>query len=215
VTDPSGKTLLSTDPVACRQFTVDASGVIQSVAASGACAHAIGSDLEDEGITVQLFPYLDTPNNGGEYKVWVTPTSALNCSAPGNKHCFVPADSKTDNWKVGAKSIEEIDTRFRVSGSSVWLDGLAAVWTDTNGASNIKYSQYAPSLLAFHEAHVEAAEAGTHVITVSDQPGCTVLSAVSGGRTYLPVNGSVSVPVTVKNQQRGETTYRVDVTCAA
>src|SRR5262249_53255525 len=42
VTDPSGKTLLSTDDVSCRQFTVDASGVIQSVAAGGACAHATG-----------------------------------------------------------------------------------------------------------------------------------------------------------------------------
>lgn len=37
VTDPSGKTLLSTDPVTCRQFTVDTSGVIQDVTPSGAC----------------------------------------------------------------------------------------------------------------------------------------------------------------------------------
>ncbi|MDB4961148.1 MAG: hypothetical protein JWP01_1147 [Myxococcales bacterium] len=27
-------------------------------------------------ITVQLFPYLDTPNNGGEYKVWMTPVGS-------------------------------------------------------------------------------------------------------------------------------------------
>ena len=38
---------------------------------------------------------------------------------------------------------------------------MTAVWSDTNGASNIKYSQYAPSLLAFHETHVEAAEGRT------------------------------------------------------
>jgi hypothetical protein len=214
VTDPSGKTLLSSDAVACRQFTVDASGVIRSVTASGACAHNTGTDQEDGGITVQLFPYADTPNNGGVYKVWVTPTSALDCAAAGNKHCFVPRYSKTDNWKVRAKDVVEIDTRFSVLNSGVWLDGLAAVWTDTNGASNVKYSQYAPSLLAFHEAHVEAAEAGTHQISVSDQPGCTVLSAVSARGTYLPVNGTVTVPVTVKNQQRGDTTYRVDVNCA-
>src|SRR5215203_5187459 len=69
VTDPSGKTLLSTDPVACRQFTVDASGVITSVAASGACAHDTGTSGDDSGITVQLFPFADTPNNGGVYKV--------------------------------------------------------------------------------------------------------------------------------------------------
>src|SRR3954454_20322418 len=46
VTDPSGKTLLSNDAVECRRFTVDASGVIQSVTASGACAHATGTDGE-------------------------------------------------------------------------------------------------------------------------------------------------------------------------
>ena len=45
-----------------------------------ACAHVTGIDGEDGGITVQLFPYDDTPNNGGEYKVWVTPTPAR--SAP-------------------------------------------------------------------------------------------------------------------------------------
>ena len=48
VTSPSGKTLLSTDEVACRQFTVDASGRIQSVAPSGACAHNTGTDGEDQ-----------------------------------------------------------------------------------------------------------------------------------------------------------------------
>ena len=59
VTDPSGKNLLSSDAVACRRFTVDASGVIQNVTASGGCAHATGKDGEDLGITVQLFPYDD------------------------------------------------------------------------------------------------------------------------------------------------------------
>ena len=112
VTSPSGKTLLSTDDVSCRQFTVDASGRIQSVAPGGACAHATGIDGEDLGITVQLFPFDDTPNNGGVYKVWVTPTELLDCDAPGNKHCFVPADSKTDNFKVRKGAIVEIDTRF-------------------------------------------------------------------------------------------------------
>lgn len=90
VTDPSGKTLLSTDAVVCRQFTVDASGVIEDVVPAGGCEHATGSDGEDGGATVQLFPYADTPNNGGVYKVWVSPTELLDCDAPGNKNCFVP-----------------------------------------------------------------------------------------------------------------------------
>jgi hypothetical protein len=213
VTDPSGKTLLSTDDVSCRLFTVDASGVIQSVAPSGGCAHDTGTDGEDLGITVQLFPYADTPNNGGVYKVWVTPVELLDCDAPGNKHCFVPSDSKTDNFKVRNPRIVEIDTRFFKAGSSDPIDGLKAKWIDTNGASNIKYSEYNPKVLAFHEAHVEAAEQGNHQIVVSNQTGCTVESVQSAGRTYAPAGGSVTVPVTVKNHQAGDVTYRVDVTC--
>ena len=214
VTDPSGKTLLSSDPVACRQFTVNDSGVIQDVVLAGACAHATGVDGEDGGATVQLFPYDDTPNNGGVYKVWVSPTELLDCSAPGNKHCFVPRYSKTDNFKVRSGRIVEIDTRFSHRGSDVLLDGLAATWIDTNGASNVKYSEYNPAVLAFHEAHVEAAEQGNHRITVSDQPGCTIDDVYAGGRTYNPVNGSVTVPVAVKNHAAGDATYFVDVYCA-
>ena len=123
VTDPSGKTLLSTDAVGCRQFTVDASGVIQSVAPGGLCAHATGTDGEDAGITVQLFPFADTPNNGGVYKVWVTPTSRLDCTAPGNKQCFVPRYSKTDNFKVRRGPIVEIDTVFTKDGSRLLGEG--------------------------------------------------------------------------------------------
>lgn len=213
VTNPSGKVLLSTDPVACRQFTVNASGVIQAVVPSGGCEHATGADGEDGGATVRLFPYDDTPNNGGVYKVWVTPTFRLNCSASGNKNCFVPRYSKTDNFKVRNNVVVEIDTRFFKGGSGP-IDGLEATWTDTNGASNVKFSEYNPAVNAFHEAHVEAAEQGSHVITVSDQPGCTVVSATTAGRTYKPSKGTVDVPVTVADHTLGDTTYFVDVTCA-
>jgi hypothetical protein len=215
VTDPSGKTLLSTDPVACRQFTVDASGVIQDVSASGACAHTTGISGDDSGITVQLFPYADTPNNGGVYKVWVSPTSLLDCTAPGNKNCFVPRYSKTDNFKVRNSTAVEIDTRFSSAGGSGYIDGLAVTWIDTLGASNVKFSEWAPERLAYHEAHVEAAEPGTHTIVVSNQPGCTIVDATSAGTTYAPVGGTVTVPVTVKNgNPKNDVTYRVEVHCA-
>jgi hypothetical protein len=216
VTDPSGKTLLSVDAASCRQVTVDASGVFQSVAASGACAHATGVDGEDGGITVQLFPYNDTPNNGGVYKVWLTPTSLLDCSAPGNKHCFVPRYSKTDNFKVKQGPVVEIDTLFYGADGTGPIDGLAATWTDTLGASNVKWSEYNPAILAFHEAHVEAAEQGTHTITVSDQAGCTVAYVVGpDGKAVTPVNGTATVQVNVKTSNQGDATYYVKVTCAA
>src|SRR5512145_3275469 len=57
VTDPSGKTLLSTDPARCRQFTVS-NGVISAVVATG-CEHQTGIDQDHGATTVRLMPYLD------------------------------------------------------------------------------------------------------------------------------------------------------------
>jgi len=92
VTDPSGRTLLSTDPITQRKVSVGAAGVFSSAFDHATHAGTCG------GITVQLMPYLDTPNNGGEYKVWITPVSKYS---PGNEnHGFIPSDSKTDNFKV-------------------------------------------------------------------------------------------------------------------
>jgi hypothetical protein len=215
VTDPSGKTLLSSDDEDCRQFTVDASGRIQSVAPSGGCAHVTGTDGEDLGITVQLFPFDDTPNNGGVYKVWVSPTELLDCDAPGNKQCFVPRYSKTDNFKVRDNRVVEIDTTFQTWNGTEYINGLAAKWIDTNGASNLKYSEYNPAIHAFNEAHVEAAEQGSHKIVVSDQPGCKIVNAVTAGKTYRPENGTVTVPVSVKSHASGDATYFVRVLCDA
>src|SRR5512138_53229 len=45
VTDPSGKTLLSTDPVQCRQFVVTG-GIITSVVPAGGCQHLTGVDID-------------------------------------------------------------------------------------------------------------------------------------------------------------------------
>ncbi|MFL4474634.1 hypothetical protein ACIPVK_11610 [Paeniglutamicibacter sp. MACA_103] len=212
VTDPSGKVLLSSDGVECRQFSVNASGVIQDTSPSGACAHATGLDGEDGGATVQLFPYADTPNNGGVYKVWVTPTDKLDCDAAGNKNCFVPRYSKTDNFKVRSDMIVEIDVRFWKNG--VAMDGYAATWVDTNGAHNIKYSEWNPAVLAFHEAHFEATEQGTHSIRVASQPGCAIVAVQAPDGSSAKVRGgTATVPVTVADHTEGDHTYFVDVSC--
>jgi hypothetical protein len=185
------------------------------VAPGGACAHATGTDGEDGGLTVQLFPFADTPNNGGVYKVWVSPTELLDCDAPGNKNCFVPRYSKTDNFKVRKGAIIEIDTRFSKIGQSGLIDGAGVTWFDTLGASNVKYSEYNPAILAFHEAHVEAAEPGLHQIVISDQPLCTIDHVhAPDGDTYLPTDGSVTVPVSVSHNVQKDATYFVDVECA-
>lgn len=75
VTDPSGKTLPSTDPARCCRFTVSA-GIIAGVVAAGGCQHLTGTDIDHGATTVQLMPFLDTPNNGGEYKAWATPVAS-------------------------------------------------------------------------------------------------------------------------------------------
>jgi hypothetical protein len=218
VTNPNGKVLLSEDDVSCRRFTVDDSGRIATVFADPACttgAHVSSTDQEDLGRTVQLYPFADTPNPGGVYKVWVTPTSQLNCSAAGSKNCFVPRYSKTDNFKVKENAIVELDTRFWAAGSGTPLLGMAAGWTDTNGARNVKYSEYDPTVLAYNEAHVEAVEEGTHTVTLSNQPGCTI-DHVTGslGETYKNGSGKYSISVLVAPWNAGDDiTYRVEVFC--
>ncbi len=117
VTDPSGAVLLSSDPAANRKFRV-ANGVIVEYLGDGASApHPTGYDLDhgDKGaITIGLAnltcptDYLTTPNEGGVYKVWVTPvgdfqgdpSQIANSCGGGCFHGFRPSSSKTDNFKV-------------------------------------------------------------------------------------------------------------------
>jgi hypothetical protein len=109
VTDPNGSTLLSTDPLDCRVVTV-VGGVVSAYgpAAGGCTAHLTGVPIADCGetppkITVQLSPYNDTPNNGGVYKLWMTPIGdvAAGCDpTTTGAGCFVDSSSKKDNFRV-------------------------------------------------------------------------------------------------------------------
>ncbi len=118
VTTPNG-TLLSTDPAACRQLVValnsNGKGVISGMAAFGnganqrpftcnAADHLNGSFNSANGTTpVQLMPFADTSNNGGEYKVWlIRKTSNTAVASGGVIINFRNSDSKTDNFKVKA-----------------------------------------------------------------------------------------------------------------
>jgi hypothetical protein len=114
VTDPSGSVLLSTDPAACRLVIVSDGRVVgvpptlPAECTSG--FHAVGTANPNNGqLPVQLMPYNDTPNPGGEYKAWLTPFENFSPD-PDNLHCssknsnvrfgFCDSDSKTDNFKV-------------------------------------------------------------------------------------------------------------------
>ena len=116
VTDPNGRQLLSTDPVSNRRFRV-LNGVLVAYTGVGGPVHPIGVDRdhpERGAITVRLAnatcptDFLDSPNNGGVYKVWATPVLDFNgdplkvdndCGG-GCYHGFVPSKSKTDNFKA-------------------------------------------------------------------------------------------------------------------
>src|SRR5438093_4979527 len=62
VTDPSGKTLLSTDPAGCRLFTVSGGIIVSTAPSTAGCSHVTGTDIDHNAVTVQLMPYNDTPN---------------------------------------------------------------------------------------------------------------------------------------------------------
>ena len=102
VTSPDG-VLLSSDAIGQRLITV-ANGFIQS--SSGHVTNALHCDPAVVGITVQLFPFDDTPNPGGEYKLTVATTASVQAcpafSAASNTYeICTAADQKSDNFKVG------------------------------------------------------------------------------------------------------------------
>jgi cysteine-rich repeat protein len=95
VTDPSGKTVLSSDDISCRKFRINADGVIDQLYAAAGCAHETGIDSDNDelgAITIGLAPFADSKN--GVYKAWVMPVEHY---VDG----FVNRYSKTDNFKIG------------------------------------------------------------------------------------------------------------------
>ena len=218
VTDPSGKTLLSTDPVSCRQFSVSG-GVITSVASAGACAHATAKDVINppNGLTVQLIPFNDSPNSGDEYKVWVTPVGSY-VSGLGVDG-FIPSQSKTDNFKVKDVPIREIDTTFHAPGTLAPLNNISEIAIDTLGASNTKWSYVNLAIGVNHMAHIEAIESGVHQVTFTSQAGCTVgevdISAPGQPQTQTSVMGPQTISITIpKTNSQAALTWYVDVYCA-
>jgi hypothetical protein len=97
VTSPSGgppSVLLSSDGLAERMVHVGSSGEIETYLGN---THDTGKDTTGGGLTVQLWPFDETPNPGGEYKAWLTPV--VKYSAGGGTFGFLHNWSKTDNFK--------------------------------------------------------------------------------------------------------------------
>lgn len=168
ITDPSGKVLLSTDPVKDRCITVSG-GVIIGNCPTGTHETYVDQDHGSSGArTVELcappnVPFLDTPNNGGVYKVWVTPVGdgtvggggfygdinsvGNNCGggrgAPGCFHGFFASRSKTDNFKikdVATYCIRVYKQLLDKQTGTVPAPGWQIQVTDPLGVTNVAYT---------------------------------------------------------------------------
>jgi hypothetical protein len=100
VTSPDGTVLLSTDDISQRMVHVskDSGSIDIYYGSSSDCVH-LTSHGPCGAVTVQLMPFSQTPNPGGEYKVWMTPVGKYNATDSHSSFGFNDADSKTDNFK--------------------------------------------------------------------------------------------------------------------
>jgi hypothetical protein len=110
VTSPDG-VLLSTDDAECRQVVVSKGRMAGAyTGGSISCAHPNATANDNNGsLGVQLIPYDDTPNPGGEYKVWLI-SQAPGCvsSVIGAVITFSNSCAKTDNFKVKGGTVQTI-----------------------------------------------------------------------------------------------------------
>ncbi len=130
VTDPAGKTLLSTDDLSMRRFEAKY-GYIYGI--DGGNHKWNDDDTAGYGIVVQLWPFTYTPNKGGTYKVWVTKVEYFS----EGQGCFgfIPAMSKTDNFKVGMAEVPkyfELWISTRISGAPE-IEFYVNYTTDSDG----------------------------------------------------------------------------------
>ena len=211
VTDPSGKTLLSTDPQKYRRFTVTLGIITSRVAPQAAGDHDTGIDADHGATTVELCPFLDTPNPGGEYKVWATPVGAFAGNAelvdngynPGFFHGFIPADSKTDNFKVrarrsacltiikflddgdGVREAGEIDLNWRITITDPIGTTMGPFFTGTGNTKN-------PTL------EVCALNQGNYTVQEDATNGTgdyAVTANILDGRSLVPPSRTVTVKI--------------------
>lgn len=122
ITDPSGSVLLSGYGPDNGVITVSG-GFFTAYTGTHAYNTVIRCGVNT--VVVQLYPFDDTPNPGGEYKVWLTPVADYR---PGEGvFGFLPNRSKTDNFKVRPSGGGEEEPRPVAIYGYKWYD------TDTDG----------------------------------------------------------------------------------
>ncbi len=216
VTDPNGTTLLSTDPVSNRQFHVSG-GVITAYTGVGGPAHPTGVDQDHSelgAITIRLAnsscptDFLDTPNPGNVYKVWVTPVASFvgnpalvdNPCGKGCSHGFVSSQSKTDNFKAlttapAATFCLTIQKQFfdGVSTTTPDLLGWGMNVTDPLGVTNHYVTDSTAGQVQICQLSV-----GTYTVTEDASGAAPPFCGASWHQTFLNgVDQGASTPGTV------------------
>src|SRR5712692_607916 len=173
ITDPSGRTLLSTDNAVCRQLMVVGGRVAGSTGPP--CKHANGTFNPENGTTpVQMAPFSPTPNNGLEYKAWVVPTGSATISGTDPKVLiFSNSNSKTDNFKAQSAVV--------VQGSCAPSSSLSVLVSGTNVVAYVPKGSWSSSTT------------GVAVVSVEGAP---VLPATNPIPTANAVNSCASNPGT-------------------
>jgi hypothetical protein len=225
VTDPSGKKLLSEDAVLCREFVVEG-GVFTEYLGVGRVweeskgnfvpchkdgweygMHDTGFSIDHNSLTIQLMPYANTPNNGGVYKVWATPTEHFDgnpekVNNPGKFHGFIPRYSKTDNFKVKVGQPPEIPElkicKFEdTNGNGLFDDGEPAMesWiitvTDPLGVTNVYWTGEDGCVV------IDVPVNGKYLIEEELPEDWSVTATIVNGEYVVPTN---VVEITVSNK---------------
>jgi hypothetical protein len=178
VTDPSGATLLSTDNADCRRLQVVSGKIAGHVAGTACLGHADGTYNPANGSTpVQLAPFSDTPNNGGEYKVHLIRMASNTSIASDGIHIdFINSNSKTDNFKVRANCVDNPTLPIcSPNPPDVFLSGHKFYDANANGINNS-----------------ELPVAGIQIViaittTAGPLPPVTVTTDSNGDWTYGPI----------------------------
>ena len=207
VTDASGKTLLSTDPVRNRCISV-ANGVITGNCPTGTHATYVEADHGSIGArTVELCakpdaPFLNSPNSSGVYKVWVTPVGdgtrkgggflgdptrvTNNCrNVPGCFNGFFASRSKTDTFKVAQGSTSSRTYCIKVDKQLLQVNGETTPggnWqmfvTDSIGTTNA----YFTNELGTTDNQICGLTAGSYTVAEQMPTGYTQIAAYLNGQ---------------------------------
>jgi uncharacterized repeat protein (TIGR01451 family) len=173
ISDPSAGDLLSSDAIGNRKFTVGANGFISGT--SGTHSTSATACTGENGKTLQLIPFADTTNNGGEYKLTVATAATVQACAGflASSTTFeicTGADQKSDNFKV------------------LGPGGLKITKSVTGAPDGFSGS---------FPISVDCGSAGTFARTiVFPTPGFVTIAAIDAGATCTVTEGTLPTPPT-------------------